>query len=622
LFNIFNKAKKEQSELKTKFKYIFYYFLYWYLYFVIARLIFIVYQHKLCIGLNLGDILLTFFHGAKLDISVTGYIVFFPLLLVLLSSFINQKLLFIIIKAYSLILLIFIGFIILADMELYTYWGFRIDTTPLLYIKDKEAITASLTIWQLIKLILLLACWLIFSIYIYLKIFEKFKNKLIRDKYSLFFILFFPILFIAVRGGTGIAPLNTGSAYFHSNQFLNHTAINPIWNAIYSITEVTNSNENYPFFDQKEAVAIVKELNITVSSQKELLKCRRPNIILIMLESFTTKAIEPLGGLKDITPNLNNLIEEGILFDHFYANGDRTDKALVAVLGSYPPLPKTQIIKYPSKSDKLDYIPKTLKENGYATAFYYGGEVEFANYNSILVSAMFDKIISLKDFDAAQPRSKWGVYDHVTFNYLLDHIPNNNTRFFFAMLTLSSHEPFSIPGTPLLQGNSSEIKYLNSVNYTDKCIGDFIAKAKKAKWWDSTLIIFVADHGSAMPGYSSIQDPVKYHIPMIWIGGALNVRDTVIHTYGSQQDIARTLLEQLKIKSDGFTFSHNILSASTNHFAFFTFNNGFGYLTNSSTLVYDNSAGKYLISKGKVSEFDKKAGKAFLQILCDDFLKK
>ena len=507
-------------------------------------------------------------------------------------------------------------------MVLYSYWGFRIDTTPLLYIKDKEAISASLTLWQLIKVFLILICWWIFTIFIYLRLFRPFKGTFKKNYFSLAFIFIFPILLIAARGGIGIAPLNTGSAYFHSNQFLNHSAINPIWNAVYSVTELKSANWSYPFYDQKVARNIVTKLNENKGRTRILLKCSRPNIILIMLESFTAKAIEPLGGIKGITPNLNSLIKEGILFDHFYANGDRTDKALVAVLGAFPALPKTQIINYPAKTDKLDYISKSLKENGYITAFYYGGTVEFANYNSMLVSARFDKIISLKDFDESYSRSKWGVWDQATFDYLLNHIPGNNAKFFCAMLTLSSHEPFTIPGIPLLKGNSTEIKFLNSINYTDKCIGDFIAKAKKTKWWDSTLIIFVADHGSMMPGYSSIQDPVKYHIPMIWLGGALNVKDTIIHTLGSQQDIARTLLEQIKIKKEGFPFSHNILSNSTTHFAFFTFNNGFGYITDKTTLVYDNNAGKYLVSKGDVSEFDNMAGKAYLQILCDDFLKK
>lgn len=507
-------------------------------------------------------------------------------------------------------------------MELYSYWGFRIDTTALLYIKEKEAFTASLTIGQLFKIIGLLAGWWIFSIYFFQKILNFFKNKLKPDFYTFAFILIFPVLFIVARGGTQLAPLNTGSAYFHSNQFLNHTAINPIWNAMYSISELENASETYPFFDQKVAANIINELNKKDGSQKNLLKCRRPNIILIMLESFTAKVIEPLGGLKNITPNLNQLIKEGILFDNFYANGDRTDKALVAILGAYPPLPKTQIIKYPSKSDKLDYIPKTLKQNGYATAFYYGGSVEFANYNSILISAQFDKITSLKDFDKTLPRSKWGVWDQVSFDYLFDHIANSKKAFFNTLLTLSSHEPFEIPGTPLLQGNTTEIKFLNSLNYTDKCIGNFINKAKKTKWWDSTLIIFVADHGSALPGYSFIQEPIKYHIPMIWIGGAINVSDTIIHTFGSQEDIARTLIEQLNIKSSGFPFSHNIMSNSKYPFAFYTFNNGFGMLSPHSTLVYDNSAAKYTIMEGQISAFDLNAGKAYLQILNDDFLKR
>ena len=213
--------------------------------------------------------------------------------------------------------------------------------------------------------------------------------------------------------------------------------------------------------------------------------------------------------------------------------------------------------------------------------------------------------------------------DHVTFEYLYSKITaSSSDRFFYSMLTLSSHEPFAIPGDPLLKGNTDEIKFLNSLNYTDKCIGDFIAKAKKTNWWNNTLIIFVADHGSHMPGYSSTTDPVKYRIPMIWIGGALNVRDTIIHAYGSQVDIARTLIEQLQIKSTGFPFSRNILSESVYPYAFFSFNNGFGMLTPHSELVYDNNAGKYIVMNGEISEFDQNVGKAYLQILNADFIKK
>jgi phosphoglycerol transferase MdoB-like AlkP superfamily enzyme len=608
--------------LKIKVKYFLFHFLFWYLYFVAARLLFLIFQHKLCRGIDIKDIFLTFFHGARLDFSITAYILTFSLLLLILSSIVNNKLILLINKIYNLILLILIGFIIVSDIELYTYWGFRIDTTPLFYINEKEAFTASLAFWQLIASIFIVIIWCTISIKLYLRIFRSYSTHFKLNKISFAFILAFPLLFIVVRGGVQIAPLNTGSAYFHSNQFLNHVALNPIWNALYSLTEVKNINESYTFLNKKQAEEIIKKINETQGQSIQLLNCDKPNIILIMLESFTAKVIEPLGGVKGITPNLNNLIKEGILFNHFYATGDRTEKGLVSVLGAYPPLPKTQIIKFPSKSEKLDYIPKVLKEYSYSTVFFYGGSIEFANYNSILVSAGFDTIISLKNIDKSHPRTKWGVQDHIMFKYLLDFIPDSNTSFFYTMLTLSSHEPFAIPGVPHVEGNAPDIKFLNSVYYTDECIGNFIAQAKKSAWWHNTLIVFVADHGSHMPGYSSIQDPVKYHIPMIWAGGALNVRDTIISTYGSQTDIARTLLNQLSIEHSGFPFSRDLTATYTYPFAFFTYNNGFGILTPHSELVYDHNAGKYMTIKGRVSEFDFNAGKAYLQVVNEDFINK
>jgi hypothetical protein len=109
---------------------------------------------------------------------------------------------------------------------------------------------------------------------------------------------------------------------------------------------------------------------------------------------------------------------------------------------------------------------------------------------------------------------------------------------------------------------------------------------------------------------------------MLWIGGALKKQDTIINTFASQTDIPKTILCQLDIDNSNYTYSKNILSSNVESFAFYTFNNGFGFVSDSLGLVYDNISNKYIIKRGSVSDKDMEKGKAYLQILCNDFIKR
>ena len=96
------------------------------------------------------------------------------------------------------------------------------------------------------------------------------------------------------------------------------------------------------------------------------------------------------------------------------------------------------------------------------------------------------------------------------------------TPFFKVVFTLSSHEPFDIPMKPFIKGNGDGIKYLNSIHYTDKCLGDFIEKCKSSKLWDNTLFVMIADHGVRLPNNDLVSNPSCFKIQMLWIGGVLD----------------------------------------------------------------------------------------------------
>jgi phosphoglycerol transferase MdoB-like AlkP superfamily enzyme len=354
------------------------------------------------------------------------------------------------------------------------------------------------------------------------------------------------------------------------------------------------------------------------SAQVELLNAKRPNVILLIIESFTAKLIEPLGGLPGVTPDFNRLCKESVLFTNFFANDSRTDKSLVSILSGYPALGKISIIKFPNKTQKLGIISREMAQAGYHTAFYYGGDVDFASIRSYLVNGRFQHIVDVSDFDKSLRTGRWGVHDPYTLQRLLDDSDTTHQPFFKILLTLSNHEPFDIPTKPRFGNKNLDQRISSSAFYTDSCIGDFIRKAKNASWWNNTLIIMLADHGTKFPGNSVVYYPEKYRIPMLWTGGAVR-KDTLISTYLSQSDLVKTLLRQLDMDASAFPLSKDIFR-SRHGFAFYEFNNGFGMMSDTAGYVYDNDLQKVILNQGKVSDFFLLGGKALQQVVYDVFL--
>jgi phosphoglycerol transferase MdoB-like AlkP superfamily enzyme len=171
--------------------------------------------------------------------------------------------------------------------------------------------------------------------------------------------------------------------------------------------------------------------------------------------------------------------------------------------------------------------------------------------------------------------------------------------------------------TPYIRGNDQESLFLNSAHYTDRCVGDFISKAKKSEWWKNTVILFVADHGSRHPNNKELKDKERYRIPLIMVGGAIK-KDTVIHTYANQTDLANTLLAQIDRPKKEFRFSKNILAADVASFAFYFFNDGYGYVAPGKYAVYDNAGKQFLNTEG-CSEDDLNRTKAYQQMLYLDY---
>ena len=425
--------------------------------------------------------------------------------------------------------------------------------------------------------------------------------------------------------------MNVSYAYFSDRMFLNHAAINPIFNFFYLLNKHDDFEEQYQFYDKDEAERIFSRLTEQPENviRPSLLHDDRPNIILFILESFSyDAAVDSI-----IAPNMARFAKEGILFENFYANSFRTDRGLVSILSGYPAHPTTAILKYPKKTDNLPAFPKFLRMNGYENqTLYYGGDVNFANMRSYFVgSCGIQDIVSDKDFPVKKRLTKWGVPDQPLIERVYQDLLEikQEEPYLKIVLTLSSHEPFDVPT------NLFNVPFLNAINYTDACIGRFVSDLKSTDLWDNTLIVFIADHAmQSYPQKPNNFEKIRFHIPMIWIGGAIERQavksDTgnahkkieggeavgqpsVISDYGSQNDLCATLLSQLRIDYSDFLFSKDMLNPLGRKFSFYSYVNGFCMIDSSSVYLYDNNQQRTLIQTGNPCR--EKEAKSFFQMM-------
>lgn len=605
--------------MKKRVLFLFACFITFILVFAMQKPVFMLYNHSIGGALSVMDYIQVIIHGLQLDATVSGYLTVIPLLFTLLSVWIPGRYISSILKGYFFLISIIIALVFVVDIALYPYWGFRLDATPLFYLQSPgdalaSAPASTLILQTLVFFVYTYGIFWVLGRYILPLIPEVHVKKELHNSFRL--LVLGGILFIPIRGGVTTSTANVGMVYYSNNQFLNHSAINPCFSFLASLSKQQDFASQYNYLSESDRSKTFKEMtgHPQGDSIPSLLSTKHPNILLILMESFSANAIESLGGEAGVTPNLNKLSKEGVLFTNLYANSFRTDRGLVAVLNGYLAQPTTSIMKYPAKSQTLPSIAKSLQTKGYTSDMLYGGDINFTNMQSYFFSSGYSKITADKDFPLSSRLSKWGANDDITFAHLYKTLKDGSRKepFFSTFLTISSHEPFEVPYKKLND------PYLNSVAFTDSCLGNFINKIKALPLWDNTLIILVSDHGFKYPASVKEHDPKRYHIPMLWLGGAIK-EPRIVSGYGNQTDLAATLLWQLGIPHNKFAFSKNLMDSVQPSYAFYSYNNGFGFIDTTGVSVYDCEAERPLILKPEAgSETRLKKGKALLQTLYDD----
>ncbi|MET4106066.1 LTA synthase family protein [Hymenobacter sp. UYP22] len=618
--------------MKNRFAFQPRYFIFWLAYFVAAKAVFLLYHVAHTRTLPVGTIGRVFGYGLRLDTSAAAYLCVVPFLVFSVGSLLGKRFpLERLLRFFTAVAGVVLAALTTADLELYRAWGFRLDATPLQYLSTPQEAAASAGSAPVALLLGLFAGLLGLGWFFYKGIVGRLPELPAgfgRGRAALAGLLYLLLLVVPLRGGLQQIPVNQSDVYFSSVPFANHAAVNVPWNVANSLFLQNAGPSPYQFMPDSAAQRLVRPLYQPTSDTTTLLRTLRPNVLFIILESFTGKLVGHLGGEQGVTPTLDSLARAGIAFQNLYAAGDRSQKGLVALLSGYPNQPATSIIKYPRKTERLPHLAQVLRGQGYSTAYYHGGELAFANMKSYLVTAGYEKLTERADFARQDQNSKWGAHDHVLFARMLRELPRQRPPFFVTAFTLSSHEPFDVPMRPRFPGTDEAGRFRNSVYYTDHVLGQFLAQARRQPWWANTLVVLVADHGHPQPGDTPNHAPAKFRVPLLLTGGALRpaTAGRSISTYGSQTDVAATLLRQLQLPATDFRWSRDLLAPApagwAGSVAFYCFTDGFGVASPAGTVTYDNVARQVIERDAGVPDAQLRFGQAYEQLSFSDFLRK
>ncbi|WP_312245861.1 LTA synthase family protein [Stutzerimonas nitrititolerans] len=288
---------------------------------------------------------------------------------------------------------------------------------------------------------------------------------------------------------------------------------------------------------------------------------RRLNVVLVTIESLSAKYLGSFGDARGLTPNLDELRQQSLFFNNFYATGTRTDRGLEAITLSVPPTPGRSIVKRIGRESGFASLGQQFKAQGYDSVFIYGGRGYFDNMNAFFGGNGY-RIVdqsSVAEADIAF-KNAWGMADEDLYAQAIKQADANYATgkpFFLQLMTTSNHRPYTYPAgrIDIPSGEGRE----GSVKYTDYAIGQFLEQARRKAWFEQTVFIFVADHTAGSAGTEDL--PVaNYHIPLFIYAPTL-IEPREFSGLTSQIDLAPTLLGLLNMDYVSTFFGRNVLRA-------------------------------------------------------------
>lgn len=618
--------------MKTVFLKLLRLYIFWLVVFAAARVFFLIYYARTLWHLETGffEILSVFPHALRLDTATFAYWGLLMLIFVLLQELTKWKGMSQVIRLFNMLFLLLYLLMAAGDTGLYAEWQTKLNYKALRYLANPGEVVGSTPTSTLVFLIAFVA----FFWYLGYRLYNYFvfsASRLTGQRWWLAVLAFatgLPLLVIGARGGLQEIPINQSQSYFSRHDILNQASVNTAFNLYISWFENRQFRDSNPFvfMDDARARQLVDSLFAKpLSPPVSILKTNRPNVVMLILESWSADLIESLGGEPGITPEFSQLEKEGMLFTRAYAGGKRSEQGLAAIFSAFPPHPYTSITVQPDKYRHLPSIVRKLNGAGYHSSFYFGGQLIYGNIKSYIIHNNFARIKEIYDFKQPGIKGKLGIHDEFTLREQLRDLATEPRPFFSALFTLSSHSPYDQPMEEKLAWGGNERRYINSAYYTDWCLGRYFEEARRQPWYPNTLFVLVADHS-----HNSYRNwhpnTFEYNrIPILFYGDVIKeeFRGTVSERLVSQTDLGTTLLAMLGLSVEDFFWGRDMLNPATPDFTYLTFDYGMGWKVPQGEYIWDHGRQIPFVSTlppGQHLHYEDQA-RAFLQVLFAEYLR-
>lgn len=608
--------------------------IFWILVFDFQRLLFSIHNFDKAFENGFLEWMLVLFHSIRLDIATGAALSAIPFILILLFFLFKRNWLFRIFSIFLLFELIIVAMIHAGEINAYTEWNHKLTSRVFMHLSHPDEVfrTAdySMTIWFVFYLILeLVFGWKIMR-FIFKR--ERFKTEgvtllsgILNGFITLPLVL--TLSFILMRGGLQQIPINIDSAYFSKNYVVNDISVNsPYFFAksylLYNRSNIDEYISDYP--EEKVDRLMDEYYNYPREHENIILENRRPNLVFVILESWTATVSSKISGKPGGTPQFNKLAEDGVLFTNLYATGSTSEIGNASIFSGYPALPEISISMQPFKHRKLSALNQTFDSLNYTSGYIFSGDLKYGNIEGYFSDHGFDDLADESDFPSGLERGKLNYYDEDLFNIFINRISSSSKPFMQCAFTGSTHSPYDYPPHHKERWDGNEKDFMNSVIYADQCLGDFMDSCRQLEWYDQTLFVFVADHGHASPYIKNPSDSEFYHIPLLLYGTPLreDAKGSIVDKVGSQADIAATLLYQMNIDRNGhYPWSKDLLNPSAPEFAMHATMRGFGWVTPKGKFTYNFDFKEYLINTFDEQDLNEERTRcnAFMQAIYEHY---
>jgi phosphoglycerol transferase MdoB-like AlkP superfamily enzyme len=576
--------------------------LFWVLLFDLGRVFFLIHNRDKFSGVPFWEWLGAFWHSLRLDLATAAMFSLLPLLLLLIHHISRSKVTGYMVKVVIFLEALLVILISAGEINAYPEWNHKLTTRVFTHLLNPDEVVRtadySMTIGYIIYASLqLVVVWKLMGRFFPMREQDEKKILVLHRVFSAFVLLIIvvPGFLVLARGGTQPIPINIDAAYFSKEYAVNDLSVNSTYffGKSWMLYKRSATGAEFPrLADDRSKQLLSDFFHYETAHENYIFSEEKPNFVFLVMESWTANAISSITGKKGATPYFDKLAGSGMLFTNVYATGGTSEVGNSSIFSGYPALPEVSVSMQPDKHRKIPSFNQDLKKMGYSSHYLFSGDLKYGNIGGYFVDHGFDTVEDENDFPAGLERGKLNYYDEDLYTLLLKKLDRTKGPFLFGAFTGSTHSPYDYPKGKTPSWNGAEADFMSSLFYADRCLYDFIRKCKKHKWYKHTVFVIVADHGHASAALQNPNLSGYFHVPLLLYGEPLKkeYRGRKIDKLGSQADIVRTLLYQLKGDYKRYIWSKDLLNPVSPEFALHTINRGFGWVTPQGNFSFNMDA--------------------------------